>query len=149
MGNGNAHRPTQRATNFQWTSFGLLPIRWSLLSIVFFTLLPEMRREYPIPIQKQNSNQKLMQWWYWTLLKSNKFKQTSNTSQKLWLWLFWDEKGVFLVNFMECNVTIKACLYYKSLNKRCDKLLSGIILLHNNASLHISAKTKKKVQDFL
>ncbi|XP_075228142.1 histone-lysine N-methyltransferase SETMAR-like [Lycorma delicatula] len=69
--------------------------------------------------------------------------------------IFWDEKDVILVDLMECGSTITADVYCEMLtklrraiqNQCCGKLLSGIILFHDDAHPHIAVITKK-IQDF-
>jgi hypothetical protein len=80
--------------------------------------------------------------------KPRKFKQ-SLAKRKLMATVFWDRKGVLLIKFMEPGTTITSETYCETLkklrraieNKRRGILMSGVVLLQDNARPHTSAHT--------
>jgi hypothetical protein len=72
--------------------------------------------------------------------KPRKSKQ-SLANRKLTATVFWDRKGVLLSEFMEPGTTITSETYCETLkklhraieNKRRGMLMSGVVLLHDNA----------------
>ena len=83
-----------------------------------------------------------------SLNKPRKFKQ-SLANGKLMATVFWDRKGVLLIEFMEPGTTITSETYCETLkklrraieNKRRGMLMSGVVLLHDNARPHTAACT--------
>ncbi|KAJ4427362.1 hypothetical protein ANN_24982 [Periplaneta americana] len=90
-----------------------------------------------------------------SLKKPRKFKHTLST-QKVMATVFWDRKGVLLLDFMPKGTTINANRYCETLrklqqaiqNKRRGMLSRGVVLLHDNARLHIAASTRELLDQF-
>ena len=83
------------------------------------------------------------------------FKQASSV-RKIMATVFWDRKGILLIDFLECGLTINADAYCETVrklrraiqNKRRGMLSSGIVLLHDNARPHTAARTAQLLQQF-
>jgi len=64
--------------------------------------------------------------------------------------VFWDEKRFLLVEFMPQKTTITRQTYANTITalqvaikeKRRGKLSAGVLLLHDNAPVHMSAKSQ-------
>ena len=70
--------------------------------------------------------------------------------------VFWDRYGVLLLDYHPNGQTINAQVYCDTLqrlrraiqNKRQGLLSSGVVLLHNNARLHMAWQTTALLQQF-
>ena len=68
--------------------------------------------------------------------------------------VFWDEKGLLLLEFMPQKTTITGQTYANTITalreaikeKRRGKLSAGVPLLHDNAPVHMSAKSHAAVR---
>jgi len=68
--------------------------------------------------------------------------------------LFWDEKGFLLLEFMSQKTSITGQTYANTITvlreaikeKRRGKLSAGVLLLHNNAPDHMSAKSQAAIR---
>ena len=68
--------------------------------------------------------------------------------------VFWDEKGLLLLEFMPQKTTITGQTYANTITalreaikeKRRGKLSAGVLLLHDNAPVHISAKSQAAIR---
>ena len=68
--------------------------------------------------------------------------------------VFWDEKGLMLLEFMPQKTAITGQTYANTITalqeaikeKRRGKLSAGMLLLHDNAPLHMSAKSQAAIQ---
>jgi hypothetical protein len=75
-----------------------------------------------------------------------KFKQTISTC-KIMCTVFWDRKHIMLVEFLPQGSTINVGVNCDTLkkvrhaiqNRRCGMLSQGVVMLHDNASPHISS----------
>jgi transposase len=64
--------------------------------------------------------------------------------------VLWDRKGVMMVEFMQQGTTITSQVYSEALKKlrrairkkRRGTLISGVVLLHDNARPHTAARTR-------
>jgi len=67
---------------------------------------------------------------------------------------FWDEKGLLLLEFMPQKTTITGQTYANTITalreaikeKRRGKLSAGVLLLHDNAPVHMSAKPQAAIR---
>jgi hypothetical protein len=102
---------------------------------------------------KENSKQ-----WMDTDLRSKpkKVKQMSSIS-KLMATVIWDRKGVLMMKIMQqwtaitsevCCRTLKNCVGQAIQNKSSGTLISGIVLLHDNARQHTAARTRTLLKHF-
>lgn len=84
-----------------------------------------------------------------------KVKQTISP-HKVMATTFWDRHGVLLVKFTQQGTTINAAVYRSTLtklrhviqNKQCDFLMSGVLLLHENARSHSPIHTQNLIRSF-
>jgi histone-lysine N-methyltransferase SETMAR len=68
--------------------------------------------------------------------------------------VFWDEKGLLLLEFMPQKTTITGQTYANTITalrkaikeKRRGKVSAGMLLLHDNAPVHMSAKSQAAIQ---
>src|SRR5215469_13856868 len=68
--------------------------------------------------------------------------------------VFWDEKGLLLLEFMPQKTTITGQTYANTITalreaikeKRRGRLSAGVLLLHDNAPVHMSAKSQAAIQ---
>jgi hypothetical protein len=68
--------------------------------------------------------------------------------------VFWDEKGLLLLEFMPQKTTITGQTYTNIITalreaikeKRQGKLSAGVLLLHDNAPVHMSAKSEAAIR---
>ena len=68
------------------------------------------------------------------------------SARKIMATVFWDSEGVLLLEFMPHKMTITGDTYASKIvvlresikQKRCGKLLAGVLLLHDNAPAHKS-----------
>jgi len=68
--------------------------------------------------------------------------------------LFWDEKGLLLLEFMPQKTTITGQTYANTITalrgaikeKRRGKLSADVLLLHDNAPVHMSAKSQAAIR---
>ena len=68
--------------------------------------------------------------------------------------VFWDEKGLLFLEFMPQKTTITGQTYANTITalreaikeKRRGKLSAGMLLLHDNASLQLSAKSQAAIR---
>jgi len=73
---------------------------------------------------------------------------------KSWQLFFWDEKGLLLLEFMSQKTTITGQTYATTITalreaikeKRREKLSAGVLLLHDNAPVHMSAKSQAAIR---
>lgn len=90
-----------------------------------------------------------MTWKHLTSPPVRKFK-TTPSARKTMATVFWDCRGVILVDFLPHGTSINAVRYCETLDrlrnaikrKRPGLLSSGVLLLHDNATPHSSAKTQ-------
>jgi len=95
------------------------------------------------------------QWRHTTSPKPKKFKTTLSAG-KVMATVFWDRKGVLLVDFLPKGETINSERYCETLtklrraiqNKRRGRLTKGVVLLHDNARVHVSRQTTAKLEEF-
>lgn len=91
----------------------------------------------------------------WGHTRSQKKSQTFS-ARKIILNTFWNRRGVLLMNFKECGTTIISGVYGETLeklkgllkNKLYDMFNSGVVFLHNSASLHTARCTWAFWQQF-
>lgn len=90
------------------------------------------------------SKQESMQWLKKGTTPPKKFK-VSQSAGKIMATIFWDSEGILLIDYKERGVSITG-EYYASLlaqlkeafkEKRRGKLTKGVLLLHDNAPVHI------------
>jgi transposase len=87
--------------------------------------------------------------------KPKKFKQTLS-ARKLMATLFWDRKGMLMVKFMQQETTVTSQVYSempKKLrrviqNKMRGMLISGVVLLSDNAHPRTAACTRALLEHF-
>jgi hypothetical protein len=68
--------------------------------------------------------------------------------------VFWDEKGLLLLEFMPKKTTITGQTYANTITalqaaikeKRRGRLSAGVLLLHANAPVHMSAKSQAAIR---
>ena len=68
--------------------------------------------------------------------------------------VFWDEKGLLLLEFMPQKTTTTGQTYANTITalreaikeKRRGKLSAGVLLLHDNVPVHMSAKSQAAIQ---
>ncbi|GFS76299.1 mariner Mos1 transposase [Trichonephila clavipes] len=84
-----------------------------------------------------------------------KAKRTIST-RKVMATVFWDRHGVLLVEFMQQGTTINAAAYFATptklrraiQNKRRSFLMSGVLLLHDNARPHSAINIQNLIRSF-
>lgn len=70
--------------------------------------------------------------------------------------VFWDEKGLLLLEFMPQKTIITGQTYANTITalrkaikeKRRGKLSAGVLLLHDNAPVHMSAKSQAAIRQY-
>ena len=68
--------------------------------------------------------------------------------------VFWDEKGILLLEFMPQKTTITGQTYANTITalreaikeKRRGKLSTGVLLLHDNAPVHMSVRSQAPIR---
>jgi histone-lysine N-methyltransferase SETMAR len=93
-----------------------------------------------------------MQWKHKTSPTPKMFR-VEKSAGKITATVFWDEKGV-LLQFMPQKTTINGQTYANIITalqeaikeKRRGKLSAGILLLHDNAPVHVSAKSEVAIR---
>jgi len=101
------------------------------------------------------SKQQSMQWCHTSSPTKKKFKQTFS-ARKIMCMVFWDHYGVLLLDYHPNGQTINAQVYCDTLqclcramqNKRWGLLSSRVVLLHDNAHLHMAWQTTALLQQF-
>jgi hypothetical protein len=94
-----------------------------------------------------------MQWKHKTSPTPKTFK-VEKSAGKVKATVFWDEKGLLLLEFMPQNTTITGQTYANKITalreaikeRRRGKLSPGVLLLHDNAPVHMSAKSQAATQ---
>ena len=95
-----------------------------------------------------------MQWKHAASPPPRKFK-TQPSAGEMMATVFWDTEGVLLVEYVPNKTTITDASYAKTLTnlrkaireKRREKLSRGVLLLHDNASVHTSRVAKAAVNN--
>ena len=93
-----------------------------------------------------------MQWKQKTSPTPKTFR-VEKSSGKVMATVFWDEKGLLLLEFMPQKTTITGQTYANTITalrgtikeKRRGKHSAGVLLLHENAPLHMSAKSQAAI----
>jgi histone-lysine N-methyltransferase SETMAR len=94
-----------------------------------------------------------MQWRHKASPTPKKFR-VEQSAGKVMATVFWDEKGLLLLEFMPQKTTITGQTYANKITalreaikeKRRGKLSAGVLLLHDNAPVHMSAKSQAAIQ---
>jgi hypothetical protein len=94
-----------------------------------------------------------MQWKHKTSPTPKKFR-VEKSAGKVMATVFWDEKGLLLLEFMPQKTTITRQTYANTITalreaikeKRRGKLSAGVLLLHDNAPVHMSAKSQAAIR---
>ena len=94
-----------------------------------------------------------MQWKHRTSPTPKKFRVEKSVG-KVMASVFWDEKGLMLLKFMPQKTTITGQTYANTITalreaikeKRRGKLSAGVLLLHDNAPVQMSAKSHAAIQ---
>ena len=98
------------------------------------------------------SKMESMQWKHKTSPTPKKFR-VKKSAGKVMATVFWDEKGLLLLDFMPQKTTITGQTYANTITalreaikeKRRGKLSAGVLLLHDNAPVHMSAKSQAAI----
>lgn len=105
---------------------------------------------YKTPENKRQSME-----WHHTNSPSKPRKEKPNlNTRKLMATVFWDRKGLIHVEFMPRGVTINSEAYCETIqrlrraiqNKRRGMLSAKVVLIHDNARPHASARTQRELQ---
>src|SRR5215468_5493586 len=99
------------------------------------------------------SKMESMQWKHKTSPTPKKFK-VEKSAGKVMATVFWDEKGLLLLEFMPQKTTITGQTYANTITalresikeKRRGRLSAGVLLLHDNAPVHMSAKSQAAIR---
>ena len=83
-----------------------------------------------------------------------KMFRVEKSAGKVMATVFWDEKGLLLLEFMPQKTTITGQTYANTITalreaikeKRREKLSAGVLLLHDNAPVHMSAQSQAAIQ---
>jgi len=106
---------------------------------------------YATPESKRDS----MTWKHLGSPPMRKFK-TNPSARKMMATVFWDSRGIILMEFLQHGQTVNAVRYCETLEhlreairrKRPGLLSRGVVLLHDNATPHTSAKTLEWLQKY-
>src|SRR5215471_12603495 len=99
------------------------------------------------------SKMESMQWKHKTFPTPKKFR-VEKSAGKVMATVFWDEKGLLLLEFMPQKTTITGQTYANTntalreaiKEKRRGRLSAGVLLLHDNAPVHMSAKSQAAIR---
>ena len=99
------------------------------------------------------SKMESMEWKHKTSLTPKKLR-VEKYADKVMATFFWDEKGLLLLEFMPQKTTITGQTYANTITalreaikkKRPGKLSAGVLLLHDNAPVHMSAKSQAAIR---
>ena len=94
-----------------------------------------------------------MQWKHKTSPTPKMFR-VEKSAGKFMATVFWDEKGLLLLEFMPQKTTITGQTYANTITtlreaikeKRRGRLSAGVLLLHDNAPVHLSAKSQAAIR---
>jgi histone-lysine N-methyltransferase SETMAR len=94
-----------------------------------------------------------MQWKHKTSPTLKMFR-VEKSAGKIMATVFWDEKGLLLLEFMPQQTTIIGQTYATTITdfreaikeKRQGKLSAGVLLFHDNAPMHMSAKSQAAIR---
>jgi histone-lysine N-methyltransferase SETMAR len=95
-----------------------------------------------------------MQWKHKTSPTPKKFR-VEKSAGKVMATVFWDEKGLLLLEFMPQKTTTTGQTYANPITalreaikekRRRGKLSAGVLLLHDNAPVHMSAKSQAAIR---
>ena len=94
-----------------------------------------------------------MQWKHKTSTTPKMFR-VEKSAGKVMATVFWDEKGLLLLEFMPQKTTITGQNYANTITalreaikeKRQGKLSAGVLLLHDNTPVHMSAKSQAAIR---
>uniref|UniRef100_A0A1B6JMV6 Tc1-like transposase DDE domain-containing protein n=1 Tax=Homalodisca liturata TaxID=320908 RepID=A0A1B6JMV6_9HEMI len=97
-----------------------------------------------------------MEWHHSNSPTKNRKEKPNLNTRKLMATVFWDRKGLIHVEFMPRGETINSEAYIETLhrlrraiqNKRRGMLSSKVVLIHDNARPHCSARTKAELNSF-
>lgn len=100
------------------------------------------------------SKQESMQWKHKSSPPPKKFP-TQPSAGKIMATIFWDQEGILLIDYLEHKKTITGEYYagvLKTLReaiveKRRGKITNGVLLLHDNAPVHKSAKAAAAIRE--
>ena len=94
-----------------------------------------------------------MQWKHKTSPTPIKIR-VEKSAGKVMATVFWDEEGLLLLEFMPQKTIITGQTYANTITalreaikeERRGKLSAGVLLLHNNAPVHMSAKSQAAIR---
>jgi histone-lysine N-methyltransferase SETMAR len=94
-----------------------------------------------------------MQWKHKTSPTPKKFR-VEKSAGKIMVTVLWDEKGLLLLEFMPQKTTITGQTYANTITalrgtiqeKRRGNLSAGVLLLHDNAPVHMSPKSQAAIR---
>jgi len=98
------------------------------------------------------TKQQSMEWRYSSSSYSKKFR-VQKSAGKVLASIFWDQNGILPTDYLPKSQTLNA-EYYSSLlvqlkdilkEKRCGKVTKGVLFLHDNAPVHRTLVTQKKL----
>ena len=136
-----------RLSNF-WNFFGAIQM------ISCRTRLVTMDETW-LYLYDPETKQQSMEWPHSSSPQPKKFR-VQNSAGKVLSSIFWDQDGILLIDYLPKGQTIKED-YYSSLlvqlkdilkTKRRGKVTKGVLFLHDNAPVHRTLLTQKKM-DYL